>query len=67
LNVFVKMPPPTRWYLDLVEENIYVFEATGGRMSFGAKVCGAVTSLKLHTTSSGNQLLKVSCTCGFIL
>ena len=36
------MPPATKWYLSLVEERAY--------MSFGDKECGAVTSLRLHTT-----------------
>ena len=55
------MPPPSRWYMDLVEGKIFVYDATGKRMSFGGKDCGAVMSLKIHTTTSGNKLLKVSC------
>ena len=44
--------------MDLVEEKIVVYDAMGKRMSFGGKDCGAVTSLKVHTTTSGNKLLK---------
>ena len=44
------MPPATKWYLSLVEERAYMFDAPRERMSFGDKECGAVTSPRLHTT-----------------
>ena len=47
---FVKIPPATKWYLSLVEERAYMFDVPRERMSFGDKECGAVTSLRLHTT-----------------